>query len=202
MHRSEDFLEGNPQELSDEEVLMRAITHPFLFSVLLERYQDAFLRKAEGVLHNREEAEDTVQETFMKIYQYASRFKPKEGASFKSWGYKILMNTAFTRYQKLRRDRGATVALDPEFYEMLPDKSVNHLSSLEVSDYLVSILSRLPDHLSRALRLHFLEGKSQEEIAKIEGTSVGAVKTRVHRAKKAFKKESAAMAIAASHTLV
>jgi len=46
----------------------------------------------------------------------------------------------------------------------------------------------MPEHLGRVLKLHFIEGRPQEEIAKMEGVSVGAIKTRVHRAKKEFKK--------------
>ena len=58
-----------------------------------------------------------------------------------------------------------------------------------MSDYVVSILSEIPEHLSRILSKHFIEGKPQKDIAKEEGISVGAVKTRVHRAKEAFRKE-------------
>ena len=48
-------------------------------------------------------------------------------------------------------------------------------------------LAKLPETAARVLRLQFIEGKTQEEIAAIEGSSVPAVKTRVHRAKKLFK---------------
>jgi DNA-directed RNA polymerase specialized sigma24 family protein len=53
----------------------------------------------------------------------------------------------------------------------------------------LATLAKLPDAFARVLRLQFLEGKSQEEIAQAEGTSVAAIKTRVHRAKKAFATE-------------
>ncbi len=174
-------------EKSDEEVLRESVKNPRCFSVLLERYQEAFLRKAERVLRSREDAEDVVQETFSKIYLNAERFQVVEGASFKSWGYKILMNTSFTKYQKLKKDRGAIAPIDPEFYEVLPDTLSRQFEKQEVSDYLVSVLSKMPEHLRRVLELHFIEGRPQQEIAEIEGVSVGAIKTRVHRAKEAFK---------------
>lgn len=180
---------GGNREESDEEILALSIKQPDVFSVLLDRYQDAFLRKARSVVFSHEEAEDIVQETFTKIYVNAHRFKVQEGASFKSWGYKILLNTAFTRYQRLKRIRGAGADLDPEFYELLPDLESRQFEKEEVTDYVISVLSRMPDQLSRVLQMHFLEGKPQQEIADIEGTSVGAIKTRVHRAKKVFKDE-------------
>ena len=58
----------------------------------------------------------------------------------------------------------------------------------ELQDLVASVLSRMPASLAKALGMFFLQGKTQEEIARAEGLSVGAVKTRVHRAKKEFKK--------------
>ena len=183
----------NFEEMEDEEILSLSVKHPHVFEEIIKRYEIAFIRKAEGILRNREEAEDTVQETFTKIYINAGRFEVKEGASFKSWAYRILMNTSFTKYQKVKKERGARANLDPEVYEAFGDFRSRDFEKQEVSDYVFSVLSKIPEHLSRVLQLHIIEGRSQEEVAEIEGVSVGAVKTRVHRAKKAFKKANIAL---------
>jgi len=176
------------EEKSDEEILALSIQSPSLFAILVERYQDAFLRKAQRVLRDHEEAQDLVQESFTKIYMNAGKFKEVPGASFKSWGYKILLNTAFTRYQKLKRGREVLVRIDEELKELFPDTKESFTKTQEVSDYVASIISRMPQALGHILKLHFLEDKSQKEIAETEGMSVGAVKTRIHRAKKEFKR--------------
>lgn len=181
-------------EERDEVILALSIKRPHTFRIIIERYEDALLRKAEAILRNREEAEDVVQEAFTKMYIHAPRFKVQEGASFKSWAYRIVVNTAFTRYQKLKREKGVRTALDPEIYEMLRDTKSRQFEKQEVSEYVFSILSRIPEHLHRVLFLHIIEGRPQEEVAKIEGISVGAVKTRVHRAKKAFREADSALA--------
>lgn len=172
--------------LKDEEVLVLSLSKPSVFSEIMRRYEAAFLRKAESVLKSREDAEDVVQETFTKMYLNARSFEVQEGASFKSWGYAILMNTAFTVYKKKKRVWDKSEVLDPEWYEVLPDLESRQFEKQELSDYLASLFSRMPEHFVRILKLQFIEGKSQEEIADIEGLSVGAVKTRVHRAKKAL----------------
>lgn len=177
------------QSKSDEQILTDSLKNPYCFEVLLDRYQDAFMRKAMSILHLKEEAEEVVQEVFTKIYLNAHKFKVQEGASFNSWGYKILINTALTRYQKLKKQRTRIVVLDPEFYEMLPDTISRQFEKDEMYDYVISILIRIPDNLRSALTLHFLERRSQQEIADKEGVSVGAIKTRVHRAKKVFRDE-------------
>ena len=172
-------------ELPDEEILERSLAHPSLFAVLVSRYQEAFLRKAEGIIHSREEAEDIVQETFTKIYFNARRFKPVEGASFKSWGYKILVNTTFTHYQKLKKKGTIQLDLDPEFYEGLADPA-DRSHEEQMRDYVASFLSRMPAQLARPLSLHFIDEYSQKEIADMEGTTVSAVKTKIYRAKREF----------------
>lgn len=173
--------------LSDEEILSRSLDEPKLFSVLVDRYQDALLRRAESVVHNRLEAEDIVQEVFTKVYFNARRFKPQEGATVRSWIYKILMNTTFSHYQRLKRKGSLREELDPEVFESLRDpRDVSHEETMR--DYVASLLSRIPTHLSRALRLHLVEEYSQKEIAEMEGTTVSAVKTRIYRAKRELER--------------
>jgi RNA polymerase sigma-70 factor, ECF subfamily len=62
-----------------------------------------------------------------------------------------------------------------------------HVPSLSIRNEVLAALAKLPEAAAKILRLQFIEGKSQEEIAQAENLSVPAVKTRVHRAKKMFK---------------
>ena len=101
-------------ELTDQELLQLSLKRPAVFEVLVSRYEDAFLRKANSVLHNNEDSEDVVQETFTKIYLNAGRFQPQEGASFSSWAYKILINTCYTFHQKRKKIGGKRVYLEDE----------------------------------------------------------------------------------------
>lgn len=173
-------------DATDEEVLRASQKDPAVFEVLVARYEDAFLRKARSILFSKEDAEEVVQDTFTRIYLYANRYQPQEGATFSSWGYAILTRLAFTRYKKLSRHRKVTAPLETETFERLPDTS-DFVGELTVKDEVLAALAKLPESASRVLSLQFLEGKTQEEIAATEGASVSAVKTRVHRAKKLFK---------------
>ena len=172
---------------SDEELLFLSVDNPAFFELLLERYQNAFLRKALSIIKTKEDAEDIVQETFIKIYRNCDKFKPKEGASFGSWAYKILINTSLTHYQKNKRKKDMFADIPQEFYELIPEKA-DMLEKKNMEDYISSVFSRMPKMFSRVLRMHFIEGWGYKEIAQNEGVSEGAVKTRVYRAKKEFKK--------------
>lgn len=174
------------EALKDEEVLRLFRKDPELFAVLVKRHEEAFLRKARSILWSAEEAEEAVQDAFTRIYLYGDRFRPQEGAVFTSWAYAILVRLCYTRYGKLKRDRERREELEPEAYERLPDAG-DFLEDLSVRNEVLAVLAKLPETTSRILRLQFIEGKSQEEIAALEGSTVPAVKTRVHRAKKLFK---------------
>lgn len=175
-------------EQADEEVLAASISHPSLFAILVRKYEEPFLRKARTIVRDAQEAEDIVQEAFTKIYLNAPKFKVVEGAQFSSWGYRILINTALTHYTKRKREGGRTVELDEEIWALIPDKNLRQFEKTEFRDEVASVLSRMPPAFAKALSGFFLEGKTQEEMARAEGVSVGAIKTRVHRAKKEFKK--------------
>ncbi len=175
-------------EDKDEEVLTASINHPSLFALLVRKYEEPFLRKFRTIVRLAEEAEDSVEDYLTKIYLNAAKFKKQEGASFSSWGYRILINTALTHYQKQKRKGASQVELDDEIWALIPDKNLRQFEKKEFMDEVASVLSRMPESFARALTMFFLDGKTQEEMAKAEGLSVGAIKTRVHRAKKEFKK--------------
>lgn len=180
---------GELPKRSDEEILALSVTQPDVFGVLVERYQDAFLRKAgQIILNDPETARDIVQDVFVKIYLNAAKFQVQEGASFKSWGYKILINTCFTKYKKIKGERVYLQDLDPEIQELVPSKADSvHFEQKLDTDYVLSLISKLPVMLGRVLRLYSVEGKAQKDIAKMEGISLGAVRARIHRAKKELK---------------
>jgi RNA polymerase sigma-70 factor (ECF subfamily) len=174
---------------SDEALLAQASLKPWLFSTLVERYEAAFMRKALSIIRNPLDAEEVVLDTFTKIYVHADSFKSQPGAKFSSWAYRILMNTAFTRYQKLIKEGQRFSALDPEFEQFIGEAS-EHVAFEESRDGVERILVRLPEHFSYVLRLHYLERWSHEDIASSTNENVGTVKARIHRAKEAFRKES------------
>ncbi|HEY4506466.1 MAG TPA: RNA polymerase sigma factor [Candidatus Paceibacterota bacterium] len=181
--------------LRDEELLTRSLKEPELFSLIVARYEEPFLRKARSIIGDREEVQDIVQETFTKIYLYAKKFEHQEGATFNSWAYKILLNTTFTYYQKLKKAGEAVAHLDEEIWSLIPDKSGSLFKRIELEDMISSILLKMPEPLARVLALHFIDDMPHAEIAEIEGVTLSAVKTRIHRAKKEFKRLSSNFAL-------
>jgi RNA polymerase sigma-70 factor (ECF subfamily) len=174
--------------LTDLEVLRRSQKEPELFALLVRRYEGALLRRARKILWSPEDAEEVVQDAFTKMYLYADRYQPQEGATFASWAYTILNRVAYTKYVAKRKEGDQRAELEPEHYESLPDARAEFIEDLTIRNEVLAALAKLPQAAAKILRLQFIEGKTQEEIAQSENLSIPAVKTRVHRAKSLFKK--------------
>jgi RNA polymerase sigma-70 factor, ECF subfamily len=138
---------------------------------------------------NHDDAEDLVQETATKAYVGLHQFKP--GTNMRAWLYKILSNAYFSRYRKKRRE--PLLAQATEFQEdwqasvsplMPPSRSAEAevLDQLPDSD-LLDALRELPEEFRTAVYLADVEGYPYKEIAKIMGTPVGTVMSRLHRAR-------------------
>lgn len=177
------------EDWDDEDVLQASRSQPWLFVVLVRRYEEPFLRKAKTIIRNPLDAEEVVQDAFTKIYVHADKYEPQSGAKFSSWAYRILMNTAFTRYQKLVKEGQRFTNIDPEFEQFIGEQK-EHTGFEEKRDGIERILQRMPEHFAVVLRLHYLDRWSHADIAEETGENVGTIKARIHRAKAAFKKEA------------
>src|SRR3989344_6065239 len=173
----------------DEEILAASLNKPALFKILVDRYQEAFIRKALGILRNQEEAEDIVQETFVKIYLHGKKFKKLQGIEFKSWAYKVLVNTAISRYRKISKKWQAESA-DPLDLELASEK---HLSTedivleSETKSITADLISRLPKPLARLVSLYYIEDKQNKEIPEKDSLTIRRLKMKLFREKKILK---------------
>jgi len=178
-------------ETPDEIILKKSVSNPALFSILVDKYQLPFVRKALGIVHSKEEAEDIAQETFTKIYLNAKKFKKQPGVEFKSWAWRILVNTSLTHYRKLKKKFGDVGYLD----EILAnDEDAEALFAMEddldkgekIEEVRESI-AKLEGEAAELLRAHYVEDRPYAEIAKKHGITVGALKMKLFRARKVLK---------------
>ena len=179
------------ENLADEDILRQSLKNPSFFSFLIEKYQAPFLRKAQTIVHGREEAEDIVQETFTKMYLNASKFKKQPGIEFKSWAWRILVNTALTHYRKLKKTFGDVGYLDEILARVDGDETGLPIESVldrdENIEYIKESIDLLPPETAALIKAHYIEDKPYEEIAAIHGISIGALKMKLFRARKVLK---------------
>lgn len=172
--------------MKDEAILTASVKNPSLFGIIIDRYQTPLFRAAFSVVHQKEEAEDIVQEAFTKMYLKATSFEKQKNASFKSWAYRITINNAISHYRKLKRTFENQTSLDPEIYKNLPGKE-NVKREAEAKILSDQLLAEIPEDVRRAVELYYLEGKSYKTIATEEGIPLSTLKMRLFRAKKMLK---------------
>jgi RNA polymerase sigma-70 factor (ECF subfamily) len=158
------------------------------FETLVGRYERKIFRLAQNITQNREDAEDTMQEAFLKAYQHLGEFQGN--SRFYTWLVRIAVNQAL---MKLRKRRPNVVSLDEEIEtgeESMPreveDWGPSPEERYEQSE-LGTILTETIAELDPAFRIVFqlrdIEELSTEETADVLGLSVPAVKSRLLRAR-------------------
>lgn len=178
-------------EMPDDVILKKSTANPALFSILVDKYQLPFLRKAQGIVHSQGEAEDIVQETFTKIYLNAKKFKKQPGIEFKSWAWRILVNTSLTHYRKLKKSFGDVSYLD----ELLANDEdaealfavEDNLDKDERTQHVRETIERIPGEAAELLRAHYIDDRPYAEIARKHKISIGALKMKLFRARKVLK---------------
>lgn len=145
---------------------------------------------------NPADAEDVVQETYLKAYRAYGTFKA--GTNLKAWLYRILTNTYINRYRKKQR-RPSEVELgelqDLYLYRRLGEQSgASQSAEEEVLDSFVDAdvkqaLESLPEKFRMPVLLADVEGFSYKEIAEIIDVPIGTVMSRLHRGRKALQKK-------------
>jgi RNA polymerase sigma-70 factor (ECF subfamily) len=143
---------------------------------------------------NAADAEDLVQETFLRAYRGFHQFQP--GTNLKAWLYRILTNTFINSYRKKQR-QPQTVSEDEieDWYlyskmaqeGLEPSAETSVIESLPDED-VQEALSSLPEQFRIAVLLADVEGFSYKEIAEIMGVPIGTVMSRLHRGRKALEK--------------
>ena len=179
---------ADPATMRDEEILRASLKEPAIFQILVDRYHDPLMRAAWRVVHNNEEAEDIVQEAFVKMYKNADKFEKLEGIEFKSWAYKVTINNAITHYRRLKK--GEILSDDMTQFDRVGDESAETRFSMsaDAKAVVADVLPQMPVHLQSVLRRYYLEDKSYKTIALEEQISIPTLKMRLFRAKKLFKK--------------
>ena len=165
-------------ETSDAAVVRRVLGGDVeAFGILVDRYFDHYVRFAVHLVGNREDAEEVVQDTFLRAYRALGRYEERE--RFGAWLLRILVNRARTVSAiGRRREKMFPEQVD----ETLPEASEAHPADrAALREEVARALSQLGREQREAFLLHYVEGMSYEEMAAITGSGVSALKMRVKR---------------------
>ena len=166
------------------------------FEQLTMPHADALLRTAVRMTRNLSDAEDLVQETYLKAYRFFDRFQ--RGTNIRAWLFKIMTNLFINSYRdKAKRPEETSFDEMEDFslYSKMADDTQKDGTNPEkelfdklYGDEVQKALDRLPEEFKMVVMLNFVEGFSYQEIAEILGIELGTVKSRLHRGRKLLQK--------------
>lgn len=184
--------QGKLQEKSDSELVELSKKDQNCFSHLIQRYEERLLRYIIRVSStSRENAEDILQNVFIKVYQNLNGFNPQY--KFSSWIYRISHNETISF---IRKNKNQPRVLDIEE----SDEFINSFASdfdlereidkKELAKEIRMVLSKMDEKYREVLILKFLEERDYEEISDILQKPLGTVGTLINRAKKQFREKA------------
>jgi len=178
----------NCENISDEELVKKSLRNIDYFAYIYERYEKKLTRYILRISSfSLEEAEDILQEAFIKAWKNLNEFDGN--LKFSSWIYRITRNTTITEWKKSQsKGKDKKQELDEELFLNLP-------SSLDIEkkadqkfnkENIRKILQLMPEKYREVLILKFLEEKDYREISDILKKPSGTIATLINRAKKSF----------------
>jgi RNA polymerase sigma-70 factor, ECF subfamily len=169
------------QDDSDQRVIQRVLAgERDEFTVLITRYSDPLYRHALCMTGSPDVAEDILQLSFIKAYQHLAEVRGR----FDAWVFRIVANGCKDWLKNIRRSHLSYDEDDQPSSYATPEEE---LDRTELRSDLDVALSSLPASLREAFVMKHVEGRSYEEMADLLGTTVGALKMRVHRAREALQ---------------
>jgi len=170
------------KELSDAELMARISEgdRP-AFGVLVDRYKDPIVNYLTKLTGNRSSAEEAAQDTFVKLFHAAPRYR--EQGQFSAYLYRIATNLVRQEERRRRRWHLVSGVLNRSARAVSEDRESGHQALLrhELARELVAAVSRLPIRYRVPLVLRDVQGWSYEDIARLTSARLGTVKSRISR---------------------
>lgn len=171
--------------MQDEKVFIAELLNPKTqneaFQKLLREYQKPLYNHIRNIILNHDDADDVLQNTFIKVFQNLKNFKGE--SKLFSWMYRIATNEAITFLnQKAKKNNTTSEALQSKIVDNL--KADSYFDGNEIQLKLQKAITLLPEKQQLVFKMKYFEELKYEDMSEILGTSVGALKASYHHAVK------------------
>ncbi|GAC1652978.1 MAG: RNA polymerase sigma factor [Acidobacteriaceae bacterium] len=183
------------QTLSDEEIAERVLGgETALYEMLMRRYNQRLYRVAYSILRDPAEAEDVMQDAYVRAYEHLGQFAGR--ARFSTWLTRIAVHEALARAEKRKRlepfDEHAPLGEDLESCERSGGRTASpeeEVAQMEIRNLLEQMILDLPESYRVIFTLRAIEQASTAEAAETLGLSEENVKVRLHRARSLMREK-------------
>lgn len=174
------------RNISDQEIIESVLKgNTSDYSILIDRYKNKAFSMLKRMLKNEFDAEEVLQDCFLKAYNSLNSFKGE--SKFSTWFYRIVYNTAVTKLSSKKRKIELEMTSIEEHFNLVGEYDSGNFEKAELTTLLHNAIERLPERHSAVLSLFYLNEMTCEEIGEVMEISVSNVKVLLYRSRNALK---------------
>lgn len=151
------------------------------YSLIVDRYKQKGFSLLKRMLKNNQDAEEVLQDCFLKAYQSLSNFRGD--AKFSTWFYRIVYNAALSFLSSKRKKLDNELSSIEDHLEIKENDDRIYAESEDIKRYISGIIEQMPEKYSAIIVMFYMEEMTLDEISKVTGLSLVNTKVILHRAR-------------------
>jgi RNA polymerase sigma factor (sigma-70 family) len=155
------------------------------YALLVNRYKDRAFSLLKRLLKNEMDAEEALQDSFLKAYNYLKDFRNE--SQFSTWFYRIVYNTALTVLSSRKRKIEQEMNSFDEEIDLGSFDNEIYGSTNNLTEYLLKMVDKLPTRNALVIILFYMDGLSMAEVSQVMGISLVNVKVLLHRSRNSLR---------------
>ncbi len=155
------------------------------FALIVDRYKDKGFNLLKRMLKNEMDAEEALQDSFLKAFNSLSGFR--QDSSFSTWFYKVTFNTGLTKLSSKKRKIESEMTSIDEHFDLGDYDYEVYGSSNNVKEYVQKMVDKLPVRNALVIILFYIDGLSLNEISQVMGLSLVNTKVLLYRSRNALR---------------
>jgi RNA polymerase sigma-70 factor (ECF subfamily) len=155
------------------------------YSILVDRYKNKAFSMLKRMLKNEFDAEEILQDCFLKAYKSLNNFKGE--AKFSTWFYRIVYNSALTKLSSQKRRTETEMTSVEDHINLESEYNSNEIEKMDVNHLIHKTISKLPERYSAIITMFYLNEMTIDEISEVMGISISNVKVMLFRSRNALR---------------
>ena len=174
------------KNLSDQEIIASVKKgNSSDYSIIINRYKNKAFTMLKRMLKNDFDAEEILQDCFLKAYNSIGSFKGE--SKFSSWFYRIVYNSALTKLSSQKRKIESEMISVEDNFNLVSEYNSDDIDKKDLKEFIHEIINKLPERYSAIITMFYLNEMSIEEISEVMQLSVSNVKVMLYRSRNALR---------------
>lgn len=155
------------------------------YSIIVNRYKNKAFSMLKRMLKNEFDAEEILQDCFLKAYNSLNNFKGE--SKFSTWFYRIVYNSALTKLSSKKRKTESEMTSVEEHFDLEGTYNADEFEKKDIGELVRESINKLPERYSAILTMFYLNEMSIEEISEVMELSISNVKVMLHRSRNSLR---------------